>query len=210
MADDQQQLAGLNIPEKGVRIVVSIRGQYTLADHRNARGEPRTFACRAVGVSASEIALAAPVIGDIGERVLANLDHLGRIQGSVVRILSRGFVMGVAAGEEQRCRLNESIKWLDKHKNHDVREQRACSRFVPANPNSQLVLADGTTFTCLVIDLSATGARISADFEPEIGMMCAVGKIVSRVVRRFVDGFAVQFMVPPAREDIERIVSIGD
>src|SRR5689334_5486019 len=101
------------MPEPDVRLVVRIPGQYTLADHRNARGERRTFACRAVGVSAGEIALAAPVIGSIGERVLAHIDHLGRLDGSVARILSRGFVMSVVGSQEQRRRLATRIKWLE-------------------------------------------------------------------------------------------------
>ena len=49
-----------------VRIVVSIPGRYSLADLRDARGERRVFACRAVNLSAQSIALAAPVNGKIG------------------------------------------------------------------------------------------------------------------------------------------------
>ncbi len=45
------------------RIIVSIPGSYMLADHRNARGERRTFPCRAVNISPEAIALAAPISG---------------------------------------------------------------------------------------------------------------------------------------------------
>jgi hypothetical protein len=193
-----------------IRIIVSIAGRYTLADHRNARGERRTFSCRAVNVSGNAVALAAPVIGNLGERVRANIDHLGRLDGAVARVLSRGFVMSLAASEDERLRLLDRIEWIEKHKNHDVEELRATNRFVPANPNSRLVLANGLTLTCLVIDLSETGAAISADIDPEIGTACAVGTIVARVVRRFVGGFAVQFLNPPRREEIETLAIAND
>ena len=129
---------------RDIRIVVSLAGRYTLADHRNARGERRTFSCRAVNISGSAIALAAPVIGNIGERVRANIDHLGRLDGAVARVLSRGFVMSIVASTEERLRLIDRIEWIEKHKNHDVEELRATNRFVPANPNTRLVLANGT------------------------------------------------------------------
>jgi hypothetical protein len=125
-------------------------------------------------------------------------------------VLSRGFVMSIAASEDERTRLLDRIEWLERHKNHDVQEQRATSRFVPSNPNSRLVLPNGTTLTCLVIDLSESGAAISADIDPEIGTVCAVGAIVGRVVRRFVGGFAVQFIKPPRREEVEAMAIVND
>ena len=206
------QLGDLEIVERrhDLRIVVSIAGRYTLADHRNARGERRTFSCRAVNISAHAIALAAPVLGNLGERVRAHIDHLGRLDGAVVRVLSRGFVMSVLASDDERLRLLDRIEWVEKHKNHDVQELRATNRFVPANPNTRLVLAAGTTLTCLVIDLSESGAAISADIDPEVGTVCAVGTILGRVVRRFVGGFAVQFINPPRREEIEMMAIVND
>jgi hypothetical protein len=209
---DLAQPDDLEIVERrrDIRIVASLAGRYTLADHRNARGERRTFSCRAVNVSGSAIALAAPVIGNIGERVRANIDHLGRLDGAVARVLSRGFVMSIAVSEDERLRLLDRIEWIEKHKNLDVQDLRATNRFVPANPNSRLVLAAGTTLTCLVIDLSESGAAISADIDPEIGTVCAVGTIVGRVVRRFVGGFAVQFINPPRREEVELMAIVND
>jgi hypothetical protein len=209
---DQTQLGDLQVVDRrrDLRIMVSVPGRYTLADHRNARGARRTFSCRAVNISGHAIALAAPVIGNLGERVIAHIDHLGRLDGTVLRVLSRGFVMSISTSEEESLRLIDRIEWLEKHKNCDVEEQRATNRFVPANPNSRMMLADGTTLTCLVIDLSETGAAISADIDPEIGTVCAVGTIVGRVVRRFIGGFAVEFIKRPPREEVELLAIVND
>jgi hypothetical protein len=42
-------------------IIVSVPGTYMLADHRNTRGERRSFPCRAVNVSPYAIAFSASV-----------------------------------------------------------------------------------------------------------------------------------------------------
>jgi hypothetical protein len=57
-----------------------------------------------------------------------------------------------------------------------------------------LTFADRTRQQCFIIDVSASGAAISADVRPPIGTPLAVGKVVARVVRQFDDGFAVQFI----------------
>ncbi len=195
---------------RDISVTASIPGRYTLADHRSARGERREFSCRAVNVSGTALVLAAPVTGDLRERVIAHIDGLGRIEGAIIRNFSRGFTMSITATEDERCKLLDRIEWIEKHKNHDASEQRAHGRFMPVNPYSRLMLADGTVMTCLVIDLSETGAAVSADLDPEIGTVCAVGTIVCRVIRRFVGGFAVRYVEPQDRRNVEAMVIVND
>ena len=57
------------------------------------------------------------MIGNLGERVIAHIDHLGRLDGTVLRVLSRGFVMSISTSEEESLRLIDRIEWLEKHKN---------------------------------------------------------------------------------------------
>jgi hypothetical protein len=189
-----------------LRIIVSIPGRYSLSNRRDARGERRIFACRAVNVSAQAIALAAPVNGSVGERVIAHIDHLGKLEGPIIRLLERGFVMSILAGAEERDRLAAKIEWLENYKNHDAADQRGDERMVPANPYSKMILSDGTVETCLVLDLSVSGAAVSADTVPEIGAVLAIGRLVGRVVRHFVGGFAVQFIERQSRAAIEAMV----
>jgi hypothetical protein len=189
-----------------IRIIISLPGRYSLADRRDARGERRQFACRAVNISNHEMALAAPVNGKLGERVIADIDRLGRLQGNVVRLLERGFVMTIAASDEDRAALADKIEWLEKHKNLEVPDERTHERFMPENPNSTLVLHDGSTMTCFVIDISVSGAAISADTVPAIGTVLAVGKAIGRVVRHFAGGFAVKFVDLHNRDSVEALV----
>jgi hypothetical protein len=191
-------------------IFASIPGWYALVDHGNARGDRREFSCRAVNISERAIALSASVTGNLGERVTANIDRLGKIEGVIIGILSRGFVMSIRASQQERSRLSDRIEWIEKHKNHDVPDQRAHSRFVPKDPSSRLVFADGTVTTCHVIDLSEAGAAISADLDPEFGTVLAIGAIIGRVVRRFDGGFALQFLRPHSRDSVEVMAIVND
>jgi hypothetical protein len=52
--------------------------------------------------------------------------------------------------------------------------------------------------------MSISGAAVSADISPAIGTPLAVGKIVGRVVRHFVGGFAVQFVELQDLETLEQ------
>ena len=72
----------------------------------------------------------------------------------------------------------------------DARKQQ---RVVPEDPHTTLLLADGTALTCFAIDVSPSGVAVSADLDVEIGTRLAVGRTVGSVVRRFDEGFAVQF-----------------
>ena len=189
-----------------VRIVVSLPGRYALANRRNARGERRQFACRAINISPSGVALAVPVLGQLGERVLADIEHFGKLEGTIERLLGdRGFVVRMAASEQEREKLADRIHWLEKHKNLEVPDQRAQARFVPNDPYSTLLLADGTVVTCFIIDLSITGAAVSADFVPAVGTVLAVGKVIGRVARHLDGGFAVQFVQVQDRENVEAL-----
>src|SRR5258708_32076663 len=133
MLVDQVEPGALQISERrrGIGIFASMPGRFALADRRNARGERREFACRAVNISESAIALAAPVIGELGEPVIAHIERLGRIEGTVIRILSRGFVMSIAASEDDRLKLVDRIEWIAKHKNYDVPNHRAPGACLP-------------------------------------------------------------------------------
>jgi hypothetical protein len=177
-----------------IRVITSIPGRYLLGSRRDERGNRREFACRALNMSARAMLLAAPVSGPPGERVIAHFDQFGRLEGSIIRVLSRGFVMSIAASEAERLKLASRLAWLEDHKNHDAHEARKHERIVPRNPCSWVTLADGSTETCFIIDMSASGAAVSADVKPEIGTVLAVGRVVGRVRRHLAEGFAVEFV----------------
>ena len=63
-----------------------------------------------------------------------------------------------------------------------------------ANKSSTLKLADGTTASCRVLDVSLSGASISTEARPPIGSQVMFGKLRCRVMRYHERGIGVQFL----------------
>ena len=60
------------------RVRVNLLGRYMLADRRE-------FPCQVSNMSPGGMALIAPVGGQPGERVIAYVDHVGRLEGKIAR-----------------------------------------------------------------------------------------------------------------------------
>ncbi len=187
-------------------IYVSLPGRYSLVESTTPRIESRQFACRAVNISSSTIALTAPVTARVGIRVIADIEQLGRVKGSIFRVFDLGFAMNIEAGEQERDVLATKIDWIERNKDFEIRDHRSHARFIPRRPLSMLTLSDGSKMPCFVIDISVTGAAISADFVPAVGTVLAVGSVVGRVVRFVPGGFAVQFIQLQERQEVELLV----
>ncbi len=186
------------------RIVVSVAAQYALTDWCDSASYRRKFACRLIGISPREVTLLAPVAGEVGDRVITYCDEFGKLDGSIRRVLDRGFVVRIAATDGERRKLAARIDGYEKIKNHDIIDRRTHKRVIPANPSSVLYFADGTQMDCFVIDISTSGVAVSADVQPAIGTPLAVGSLVGRVVRYLDDGFAVQFVQAALADGLEQ------
>jgi hypothetical protein len=189
------------------RIYVSLPGRYTLVGCGNAHGGSAQFSCRAVNISVHGIAVAAPVTGREGAAVLANIEQLGRLKGSIVRVFKLGFAMTIEASDQEREVLATKIDWIKRNRDFEILDNRLHARFVPQHPFSLLTLADGSAVSCFVIDISVGGAAVSADIAPGVGTVLAVGGVVGRVVRLFAGGFAVQFIELQDRKEVEGLVT---
>ena len=194
---------------RDVRIIVSVPGRYWLTNRGKDREEPPRIACRAINVSAQAIAFAAPVHGSVGDWVKSEVEHFGRLEGPIVRLLDdrRGFVMHISGSDSERRELARRIDWFELHKNHEVSDRRTEARFVPVNPHSRLAFHDGTRVDCFILDLSVSGAAIAATPVPPTGTFLAVGKVIGQVVRHFAGGFAMRFLELQDGETVEGLVS---
>ena len=192
------------------RIIVSISARYALANRRDSRGKRREFACRVVDISLHAMTLVVPVNGAIGERIITQCDEFGRLEGSVTRLLDRGFVMMINATDEERARLAAKIDWYEQNKNHDISDGREHKRIISKDPRSTIILGDKTRLECFIIDMSVSGVAVSADIQPAIGTPLAVGRLVGRVVRHFADGFAVHFIKLQELDGLEQRLTLSD
>ena len=182
------------------RVKISVLGRYMLENRRE-------YPCQAVNMSPGGIALVAPVVGNPGERVVAYLDHIGRIEGQIVRLIPSGFAMTVAATVRKREKLAAQLTWLANRDILNLPEDRRHDRIIPRNPISLLTLEDGTKMTCRIIDMSLSGAAIAAENRPPLKSLVLLGKVQSRVVRNLEEGFALEFVHEQSAETLEDSVT---
>jgi hypothetical protein len=170
------------------RVKVNLLGRYMLTDRRE-------YPCQVIDMSPGGMAVIAPVPGTQGERVIAYVDHLGRLEGKIARVFDNGFAMSISATARKRDKLAAQLTWLANRQILNLPEDRRHGRFTPRNPLARLILPNGTNVGCRVIDLSQSGAAIAIapDLRPAIGAMVTIGKTQGRVVRHIEDGFAIEF-----------------
>jgi len=168
------------------RVKVNLLGRYMLADRRE-------FPCQVVDMSPGGMALIVPVTGQPGERIIAYVDHLGRLEGKIARLFQNGFAMTISATARKRDKLAAQLTWLANRNILDLPEDRRHGRIVPRNPMGRLILPNGVNLTCRIIDVSESGAGIATDQRPPMGTLVTLGKVQGRVVRHLEEGFAVEF-----------------
>ena len=169
------------------RVKVSLLGRYMLTDRRE-------FPCQVLEMSPGDAVVVAPVSGTAGERVVAYIDHLGRIEGGISEVMDGGFRMDVSATSRKRDKMAAQLPWLANKDILNLPEDRRHERVVPDNRHSTVVLDDGRRYNCKIIDISLSGAAIELAVRPAMGTPVTLGRMRARVVRHFGDGVAVEFV----------------
>ena len=182
------------------RVKVHLLGRYMLPDRRE-------FPCQVINMSPGGLALLGPGIGNVGDRVIAYLDHIGRVEGKITRIIDNGFAMTVGATPRKRDKLAAQLTWLANRDILNLPEDRRHDRIVPRNPICVLTLEDGIQMTCRIIDLSLSGAAIAAEKRPPLDTHVSLGRVQARVVRYLEDGFALEFLHEQLPETLEDSVN---
>lgn len=184
------------------RVRVKIYGRFMLED----RSE---HPCQVLDMSPGNVLLRADRIGQPGEKVIAYIDHIGRIEGVVTRTQADGFAMTIVASDRKKDKLAAQLTWLANKHELDLPEDRRHERIAPRNPISIMQLADGRQYQCRIIDLSLSGAAIEIDVKPALGTQVILGTMRGQVVRHFEDGVAVEFAVIQRPESLEAEFSAG-
>ena len=178
------------------RVAVQIYGRLMLED----RSE---HPCLVTDMSPGNVAFRCETVGQPGEKVIAYIDHIGRVEGVVTRRLNDGFAMTVVASDRKKDKLAAQLTWLANKHELDLPEDRRHERVAPRNPMSVLQLQDGRQYRCRIIDLSLSGAAVEIDVKPAVGVQVVLGNMRGQVVRHFEDGIAIEFAVVQRRETIE-------
>lgn len=183
------------------RVKVNILGRYMLEDRRE-------YPCQIIDMSPGGMAVIAPVSGRVGERIVAYLDQMSRVEGKISRVFDGGFAVELRNSVRKRDKIASVLTWLANKEALDLPEDRRHDRFVPKNTLTHIVLADGSEHACRIIDLSLSGAAVATDVKVESGDSIEIGKMSARVVRRIEGGIAVEFGAVQSRDLLEKHITV--
>jgi hypothetical protein len=184
------------------RVRVELMGRYMLANRRE-------YPCQTIDISPGGVSFIAPVSGAIGERVVAYLDQLGRVEGKIIRLMPDGFAIDLSATIRKRDKLAAQLTWLANRQILGIPEDRRHDRIQPRNPRTIITLDNGTQVIARLIDVSTSGAGVSTDLKLEMGQRIVVGRLPAKVVRIFDGGVAVEFGRVLTEAEIDSDVSVA-
>jgi hypothetical protein len=194
------------LKQRSVEVVVD--GHYTLPNWYDPEGRLRTFACRTNRVSPYRMIVDVPVVGKVGDYLTSYFRDFGKLDGHISDTKPGSFLLELDVTYATRQRIANKLVWLEQKQRdpESILEQRRAARIIPAKSHTTLTLADGAVHECFVIDMSVVGVSVSSEMQLEVGTPLAIGACVGRIVRVFPSGFAVQFIEPLKRYDLERLV----
>ena len=164
----------------------------------------REYPCQTQNVSPGSLAVLTPVVGRMGERVVAYVDHIGRIEGKIVRTFNGGFAMSINATSRKKDKLAAKLTWLANRHELNLPEDRRHDRVTPKTPTTVVTLPDGREYTARIVDVSLSGLALHVEVKPPIGSPMLAGKIRARVVRHFEEGIAVEFVAQQTVASLEQ------
>ena len=175
------------------RVKVRLPGQFM-------RENRQEFPCITIDMSLGGVALAADEPVELAERIVAYLDHVGRVEGRVVRDFLGGFAIAMKLPSLKRDRLADQLTWLTNRQELGMPEDRRHERIRPRRSRTTLILPTGREVMASIVDVSQSGVAVSlaSPVAPPVGTPVTVGTTKGHVVRLFPNGLAVEFtrMIP--------------
>jgi hypothetical protein len=170
------------------RVKVRLPGQFM-------RENRKEFPCMTVDMSPGGVAFTADETVEIGERIVAYVDHVGRVEGRVAREFPGGFAIAMRLPAMKRERLADQLTWLANRQELGMPEDRRHERIRPRRTRSTLILPTGREVMATIIDVSQSGVALAlaSPVAPPVGTPVTVGATKGRVVRLFPQGVAVEF-----------------
>ena len=180
------------------RVTISVQGRFMRADHSE-------HDCIVDAMSPFDAVISSGIRPEAGERIVAYLDYIGRVEGKVTETGMRSFTISINATDRKRDKLSAQLTWLANKHELGLPEDRRHERVAPRNPVSEIKLDDGRRYPCRIIDLSVSGAAVEIDVRPAFGTMVVLGNMRGRVVRHFQEGIAMEFMTIQPEESINQL-----
>lgn len=175
------------------RVSVNLPGRLMLPNHDE-------YDCSVIDMSPGDASFICSARPRVGERIIAYVDHLGRIEGNVAILNNEGFAITLTATDRKREKLAAQLTWIANKHELGLPEDRRHNRLTPRNTRTEITLDDGRRYPCRIIDLSLSGAAVDIDVRPALGTPVQLGNMKGRVVRHFQEGVAIEFSSVQSKE----------
>ena len=181
-ATSQAQTSGNQ--RRYARAPLVLFGTCSLSDATN-------FPCHTRDLSASGIAVYAPVHAETGACASIWLERLGEFMGEVARSFAGGFAIELEIPQSARDRLAEQLAWMSTRSALGLIEDE---RHVTELPLRTIALRFGDEERVAeVIDVSSNGVAIKTDEALPVGLRVTVGTRSGRVLHPIEGGAAIEF-----------------
>jgi hypothetical protein len=169
------------------RVALTLFGRFMRANRQE-------YPCKLNDISVGGAAINSPVAVEEGERIVVYFDHIGGLEGSVVRMFEGGFAMQFKITPHKREKLAAQLTWLVNRDFLSGIDQRRHDRHPAAGQAKTIVLDSGQTLACDVIDVSISGASLKVDLRPPVGTDLTLGRMRGRVMRHHEQGIGIAFV----------------
>ncbi len=161
---------------------------------RFMRASRHEYPCKLNDISVGGAAINSPVAVEEGERIVVYFDHIGGLEGNVVRVFEGGFAMLFKITAHKREKLAAQLTWLVNRDFLTGIDQRRHDRYPATEPAKSIVLDSGQTIECDVIDVSISGASLKMEPRPPVGTGLTLGRLRGRVMRHHGHGIGIGFI----------------
>jgi hypothetical protein len=163
-------------------------------------------ACQVIDLSVKGATFITSDVPPLGLAIVAYLEDLGRVEVVSGETVPGGFKITYAATGNRLERLQQRISYLLERAS-GAPDQRRHPRYEPKDKHSSVMLPDGRSYSCEVMDISVSGAAIKTDVMPALGTYLMIGKMKGRVVRYLETGVAIEFIKQLDRGQLQSSVA---
>lgn len=138
-----------------------------------------------------------------GTPLTALIEEIGRVDGTAGEPAEGGFWVNFDFIPGRQPRFVRHLRWLVRRERGLAAAERRHTRYEPRDTSARFTLPGGRDQPCEVIDISLSGAGLRCRIKPSIGSPVTLGRMKGRVVRHFAEGFAIEFLTPLERSDLD-------
>lgn len=184
-------------PFKFRSVDVNLPGRFMRADRTE-------FECVAYIMSAGEVSIQTTLPTVQGERIVAYLETVGRVEGQVISVSQHGFAMSIIAPSKHRDKLADKLTWLHNLDKSGISDDRNDNRFTPVHDKCEISVVTGEVYPCRLIDMSTSGMAVNVNLKAPVGSLVKFEDASAVVVRNFQGGIALEFVDKPSKSVIQK------